>query len=673
MAYIIFVYVLHIQKLNHMNTNIYDPIVTKTIHDIQNAFRSGSTKNISVNGEGKQIKYPFPSPTDWRSGWIYFLMVDRFNNPDANPNSLTSKPPVGWNECYGFRQGGKFNGIVSQLDYLAGLGVGAIWITPVLKNSMPARWEYNYHGYGIQDFLSVDERFASDGTSVTAEKELISMIEAAHARGMYVIFDIVINHTAQVFDYILNGVPNPDFTNSGIMNSPLGSEPDIEWLNGLGNGRPDWLNTLPDPAALSPDDAVWPSDLQRDDFFRRKGNRLSDVMSPDEKFIRGDFDTMRQLVMEYQAISANQQDIRIKYGQFPVLSILIMSYWYVIAKFDIDGFRIDTVKYVDPDKVEQFGNAMREFALSIGKRNFFTFGEIYDGENAIENFIGRNTTDGFGIDSALDFPLFNALPGFAKSMVSVEVVRKIFLDRKKAEQNKLSSHGEAGKYFVSFLDNHDQHQRFNHPDANPNQITLGLAVLFCLQGIPCVYYGTEQGLQGTVLANGDADLNSPESVREALWGKTATAFDAGNLFYNAIRQIGQLRNQETALQYGRLYFRELSSDKKGFGLSYGTGAVLAFSRILAGREIIITANSHTNEPFKGFVLADLDTNRSMPLMKVAYSNTGTAGQGNMELINNVNFYDHDVFTGTGNIAALYIELGPMEVQIIVPVISMDLV
>jgi hypothetical protein len=49
-----------------------------------------------------------------------------------------------------------------------------------------------------------------------------------------------------------------------------------------------------------------------------------------------------------------------------------------MAKFDIDGYRIDTVKYVDPDRVEQFGNAMREFALSIGKRNFFTFGEIYD-------------------------------------------------------------------------------------------------------------------------------------------------------------------------------------------------------------------------------------------------------------------------------------------------------
>ena len=46
----------------------------------------------------------------------------------------------------------------------------------------------------------------------------------------------------------------------------------------------------------------------------------------------------------------------------------------MIAKFDIDGFRIDTLKYLDDEFALTFGNAMREFALSIGKKNFFTFG-----------------------------------------------------------------------------------------------------------------------------------------------------------------------------------------------------------------------------------------------------------------------------------------------------------
>ena len=450
------------------------------------------------------------------------------------------------------------------------------------------------------------------------------------------------------------------------MQAPWGSEPPIEWINGLGFPRADWTNTLPAPTTLSQDDAIWPSDLQRADFFRRRGNRLSDNSPAPGSFIKGDFDTMRQMVMEYAATNPSQRALRTQYGEYPVLSILILAYWYLIAKFDIDGYRIDTVKYVDPDKVEQFGNAMREFALSIGKRNFFTFGEIYDNEQTIENFIGRNSTDGFGVDAALDFPLFFVLPNYAKCMVPVETVRQIFLNRKTAERTRLSSHGEAGKYFVSFLDNHDQSQRFNQPTTPAQQVLLGLAVLFCLQGIPCVYYGTEQGLQGTVNAQGQPDLAAPESVREALWGKTPAAFDPANPFYKDLCKLGALRNNETTLQYGRLYFREVSGDGLGFGLSYGTGGVLAFSRILAAREILIVANASTTTPFKGFVLADTDTNRSLPMMKVAYSNMGTTGTGQMQFFNAANFYNGSQPTGTSEATALYVILAPMEVQVLVP-------
>ncbi|HWB91638.1 MAG TPA: alpha-amylase family glycosyl hydrolase, partial [Puia sp.] len=312
------------------------------------------------------------------------------------------------------------------------------------------------------------------------------------------------------------------------------------------------------------------------------------------------------------------------------------------------------------------GNAIREFALSIGKRNFFTFAEIYDNEPTIEDFIGRNTTDGFGIDAALDFPLFYVLPAFAKSLAPVEAVRNIFLNRKISETTRLSSHGEAGKYFVSFLDNHDQNQRFNQPSTPQPQVLLGLAVLFSLQGIPCVYYGTEQDLRGTVDAQGRPDLTSPESVREALWGKTLTAFDKTATMYKHLKTIGALRNTETTLQYGRLYFRELSGNDRDFGLSTGIGAVLAFSRILAAREVLIVANSSTTDTFQGFVLADTDTNRALPIMTVAYSNLGATGTGKMQFFPAANFYTGSRLTGTGEAVALYIVLAPMEVQIIIP-------
>jgi glycosidase len=659
-----------------MNINIYNLAIQQALKNVQATFEKNNTKNVLVNGQPKSIPYPFPSPTDWRDNWIYFLMIDRFNNPIAAPACTTNPNGASaWNERYNFRQGGNFNGIKAQLDYIASLGAGAIWITPVLKNAKPI-WVYEYHGYAAQDFLSIDGRFGSDGTEATAEQELIELIDAAHARGLYVIIDIVINHSARVFDYLYNSnsTTTVEFTDPNVMNGPLGSEPPIQWLNGFGFPRSDWQNTLAPANILSPDDAVWPQDLQRTDFFRRRGNRLSDDFPPNIDFVHGDFDDMRQMVMEYDAQAPNQKPLRDIYGINPVLNIIITAYQYMIAKFDIDAFRIDTVKYVQPQMVETFGNAIREYALSIGKKNFFTFGEIYGSdENILEKFVGRSSSDigdGFGIDAALDYPLFGLLPNVAKCLTDVSLIQQMFQNRKNAEDGILSSHGEAGKYFVTFLDNHDQYQRFNCPTTFQLQVLAGLAILFCLQGIPCVYYGTEQGLQGTVDATGKPDLNSFESTREALWGKDQ-AFDQGNNYYQDIKKLGTLRNTQPALLYGRLYFRQVSGTGKDFGFSTGKGGVLAFSRVLCGVEILIVFNSNTTIPFYGFVAMDVDINRSTPTMNVSYSNMQTIGKGQVQ-IDQVTFYGDALNpygnqTTTGETAKLYVVLAPMEVQILVPV------
>jgi glycosidase len=102
----------------------------------------------------------------------------------------------------------------------------------------------------------------------------------------------------------------------------------------------------------------------------------------------------------------------------------------------------------------------------------------------------------------------------AKGLIAPAEVIQMFEHRKEVERGIISSHGEASRFFVTFLDNHDQHQRFffSAPDAPArfeDQLTLGVGCLFALQGIPCLYYGTEQGLHGS----GDQDA----AVREALW------------------------------------------------------------------------------------------------------------------------------------------------------------
>jgi glycosidase len=450
------------------------------------------------------------------------------------------------------------------------------------------------------------------------------------------------------------------------MNGPLGDEPPIQWMNGFGSARSDWHDTLPPPASLSVDDAVWPEDLQRKEFFRRRGGVLLSE-PPLGGFIPGDFaNGYRQLVHEYDATVPGQESIRKLYGSIPVISILIRIYQYMVAQYDFDGFRIDTVPYIRPDMMETFGNAMREYGLSIGKPNFFTFGEIDDSnESLVQSFVGRNGSDpdGFGIDAAIDYPLFDcSLPSILKGFEGVENLRTFLEARKAAEVGKISSHGEAGRYFVSFLDNHDQNERFLSPGTPAAQLTLGLAILFAFQGIPCVYYGTEQGLVGTT-----DRPSAPEVVREALWGKAPVAFDLTNPLYAALQQIAAVRTSTPSLRYGRLYFREVSGDGQGFGQSTGQGGLIVFSRILSDQEVVVIGNTSTQDTFNGKILVDYDLSQSPRTFTIAYSNFGTATPTPppaTSIATGTVYGDSSPVTMP--IASLPVSVLPMEVQILVP-------
>jgi glycosidase len=328
-----------------MPTSVMSPQVQATLDEA----RTPRTTRVTIGAETVVIPRPFPSPADWRDQWIYFLLVDRFNNPHAPPRHLPFDGP------HGAFQGGTFDGVRRQLDYLQQLGVGALWLSPVLKNC-----QYNpftYHGYGIQDFLQVDPRFAADPAAAAAdprlaEAELRALVDEAHARGIYVIFDIVLNHAGDVFAYVLDD--GRQVAEADGCDRPY----PIAWRDADGAGRPAWAEAPADPP---PDAAIWPAELRRNACFRRQGRGGE---------AGGDFASLKELVTALRQVDAAQG------AHFPVRNALIRAYQYAIARYDVDGFRIDTLKYIEPDFARVFGNAMREFALSFGKRNFFTFGEV---------------------------------------------------------------------------------------------------------------------------------------------------------------------------------------------------------------------------------------------------------------------------------------------------------
>lgn len=621
-------------------------ILSPEVQAVFDQARSPKTRRVTIGNKTVEILTPFPSPEDWRDQWIYFLLVDRFNNPQAPPR-LTP-----FDGQHGVFQGGTFDGVREQLEYLQQLGVGALWLSPVLKNCQSS--PFTYHGYGIQDFLEVDPRFASDSPAAKSnpqlvEQELRTLVDEAHARGMYVIFDIVLNHAGDVFEYVLNDgrrVAEADWRDTPYT---------INWRDENGHGRPNQTEAPQNPPR---DAAVWPSELRHNDVFRRKGRGGE---------AGGDFSSLKEMVTDLRAFDETSG------SHFPVRNALIRAYQYVIAKFDVDGFRIDTLKYIEPDFAQVFGNSMREFALSIGKKNFFTFGEVYDNEEQIARFIGRHATedtDLVGVDAALDFPLFFRLPGVAKGLIAPAEVIQMFEHRKEVERGIISSHGEASRFFVTFLDNHDQHQRFffSAPDAPTrfeDQLTLGVGCLFALQGIPCLYYGTEQGLHGT----GDQDA----AVREALWGKR-NAFDSKQLLYRTMQRLAGVRRDQPALRYGRQYFRPLSGDGFHFGISNVSAGVLAFSRILNDQELVVVANSNTESGFTGEVIVDFSLNPVGSDYDVLFTNkvasSGSDAGGVVpgpvveKAAGNVEIHEVNGAATSGPARALRVTLQKMEIQIL---------
>src|ERR1035437_1639884 len=131
---------------------------------------------------------------DWRDQVIYFVMTDRFmdgdkSNDDQGRGEFNPKD----GNLY---SGGDLAGIREKLDYIQGLGATAVWITPPVANVWydPAMKMAGYHGYWAENFTKVDAHMGTLEDYRRLSMEL-------HRRGMYLVQDIVVNHTGDFFRY----------------------------------------------------------------------------------------------------------------------------------------------------------------------------------------------------------------------------------------------------------------------------------------------------------------------------------------------------------------------------------------------------------------------------------------------------------------------------------------
>ncbi|MDP2007921.1 MAG: alpha-amylase family glycosyl hydrolase [Rubrivivax sp.] len=392
-----------------------------------------------------------PSP-DWRDQVLYFVLTDRFADGDPRNNDQgAGEYRPGDNNRY---QGGDLAGLVQRLDYIRGLGVSGLWITPPVANQWlaPGGDSAGYHGYWAEHFMQVDRHLGS-------LDDYRRLSDALHRRGMVLVQDIVVNHTGNYFGY------GADWTAADPLRGyqPYTATPPVA----RPSQPPFDLNDPRDLAARQAGIYHWTPDVrdytdaQQEERFQMSG--LDDLAT----------------------------------GNPVVRRALRRSYGHWIDEVGVDAFRVDTAFYVPPDYFADFLHAkdplapgVLEVARRTGRRQFHVFGEGFGIDRPGEDTQARKI-EGYMrgpkgkplLPGMLNFPLYGGLgDAFARGRPPAELGDRI--------TRMLRVHAQPHR-MPSFVDNHDV-DRFL-AGGNEAGLQQALLALMTLPGIPVLYYGTEQG------------------------------------------------------------------------------------------------------------------------------------------------------------------------------------
>lgn len=134
---------------------------------------------------------------------LYLIMPDRFanGNPENDIVEGMLEKKIDRNDPFA-RHGGDLAGIANHLDYIADLGVTAIWLNPTQENDMP---DGSYHGYAITDYYQIDHRFGTN-------EEFKTLVDQAHSKGLKVVMDMIFNHCGSE-NYLFRDKPSKEWFN----------------------------------------------------------------------------------------------------------------------------------------------------------------------------------------------------------------------------------------------------------------------------------------------------------------------------------------------------------------------------------------------------------------------------------------------------------------------------
>ena len=450
-----------------------------------------------------------PSPADWRDINIYQLFTDRF--ADSGTDQLGSYKPS-W-KCESksfpynrnFHHGGDWKGLLNNLDYLTGMGVKAVWISGVQQNDQGKDTNYTpYHQYHPENFFKCDPAM---GTFA----ELKELIDACHARGIYVILDVAPNHMCDK-----NGLTSGDtYYNAGGG--------DLQWWNS-GNQHPAPFNNL--------------------SYFHNNGTIQCWDCDPENK--KGQFKGTDDLNTDNgdSGVNAAVQDI------------LAKAFKNLIDATDCDGFRVDAIKHVDYTWIRNWAQAIRNHAAYRGKNDFIVFGELFSYSSSA---LASYCSDGYGFNSALFFPISQTIKGvFGDGNWSGYLGQTM---------NEVSQYGVGASRLVAFIDNHDLNRialQISGTDTGNAvwKLRPAMSFLYLATPVPCLYYGTEHAFnQGGHYNGSNKTTDNPDDgdwQRECMFDKGfQPGAAAGNMLaatnaplYLHIAWLNGLRDSYISLRRG---------------------------------------------------------------------------------------------------------------------------
>ncbi|KAG8878121.1 Cell wall alpha-1,3-glucan synthase ags1 [Tulasnella sp. 331] len=444
-----------------------------------------------------------PSPLNWRDYPVYTVLLDKFADGDpTNNNYFKLLFEHDWRE-QNLRYGGDLRGLAKRLDYIQGMGMGAIWIAGTIFVNMP--WQAD--SYSPVDFSLVDPHW---GTL----DDWRAFIDEVHARGMYLILDFTVGTMGDFVGwdgYLNTSAPFSINEYNTVWKHPNYAPWGIDEYQDFAISN-DYNSSCELPLLWQDDGTIYQTGHTGCYMseFDQYGDMEAFGVHPDWERQLSKFASVQDRLREWNP------NVMAKIEKFACLAITAL---------DFDGIRIDKSTQVTLDALSQWTTATHTCAAGLGKNNFLIPGEVTGGDTFGSLYYGRGRTPDqrapypnfttltendneyfirdkgqIGLDSvAFHYSIYRSLTRFLGMDGNLDVAYDVSVEFVSA-WNSIFMDNDMLNYGTGQLDprhmygtsNFDVYRWPSLVNGTQKQMIGSFITNLVMPGIPLVYYGEEQ-------------------------------------------------------------------------------------------------------------------------------------------------------------------------------------